>query len=183
MAVTPPKPLHADSWWGEVPTNELRREIQNLYKMWGQWGTWVPILVGQTDYKNDTKYDSNVGRYVKMGPLVYIFAFINISQKGTDTGELQVLGLPFTSEPFMSQSVDLNRVSNLDYTTGYSTVMARVFASSNASAPPPPELDPKGTYINFRESGDNVADRAVSFTQLTNDTQITLTGIYFTTEV
>lgn len=58
-------------------------------------GTWVPVLrfggasVGIT-------YTAQVGRYTKIGNIVFITGHILLSNKGTSTGDVMISGLPYT---------------------------------------------------------------------------------------
>lgn len=64
-------------------------------------GTWTPILGGATSQTGQT-YSSQIGTYVKIGRLVLATAVIEFSgaagAKGTIVGNLQIKGLPFTSD-------------------------------------------------------------------------------------
>lgn len=64
-------------------------------------GTWTPVLGGDGGTSGQT-YTHQIGRYVKIGLLVFINARITFSAKGTITGSLQLQGLPFTAENITS---------------------------------------------------------------------------------
>lgn len=61
----------------------------------GETGTWDPVLQfgGAT---TGIIYSSQEGEYYRLGKMVYIFAVITLSSKGTSTGAATVRGLPFT---------------------------------------------------------------------------------------
>jgi hypothetical protein len=62
-------------------------------------GTWTPQLEfgGAT---TGITYNARQGYYVKIGKMVFITVYFNLSSKGTATGNSTVTGLPFTSEDF-----------------------------------------------------------------------------------
>jgi len=62
-------------------------------------GTWTPQLEfgGAT---TGITYNGRQGYYVKIGKMVFITVYFNLSSKGTATGNSTVTGLPFTSEDF-----------------------------------------------------------------------------------
>jgi hypothetical protein len=59
-------------------------------------GTWTPVVtfggnsVGQS-------YSTQVGNYTKIGRQVFVQCFVNLSNKGSSTGDAYITGLPFTS--------------------------------------------------------------------------------------
>jgi hypothetical protein len=75
-------------------------------------GTWTPVLGGSGGTSGQT-YDTQVGRYVKIGKLVWVTCQITLSNKGTITGSVQIQGLPFTSE----NTTSLNQVGPIRFDT------------------------------------------------------------------
>ena len=61
---------------------------------WYEEGTWTPTILG--DSGSGVTYSSQIGRYVKVGKLVYVSFFIELTSKGTISGEARMGGLPFT---------------------------------------------------------------------------------------
>ena len=61
---------------------------------WYEEGTWTPTILG--DSGPGVTYSSQIGRYVKVGKLVYVSFFIELTSKGTISGEARMGGLPFT---------------------------------------------------------------------------------------
>src|SRR3990167_910218 len=57
-------------------------------------GTWTPII-GGTGGQSGQAYSSQVGRYTKIGRLVFIAVSAQLSTEGTITGSAQISGLPF----------------------------------------------------------------------------------------
>ena len=59
-------------------------------------GTWTPVLnFGGAD--SGIVYSSSVGRYTKIGRMVYSSFSIILSNKGTSTGDVTVVGSPFAN--------------------------------------------------------------------------------------
>jgi hypothetical protein len=58
-------------------------------------GTWTPVLSDGTN--NATMGASNVGRYVKIGSQVTLFAYVVTSSLGSVSGSLRITGIPFNA--------------------------------------------------------------------------------------
>ena len=85
-------------------------------------GTWTPTItfggasVGMT-------YDAQVGAYTKIGDLVTVSAWVDLSAKGSSTGAAQGAGLPFTSgnipNRFVAASLRASGITFADFLQGY----------------------------------------------------------------
>jgi hypothetical protein len=60
-------------------------------------GTWTPVIGGGGGTSGQT-YSVQSGTYVKIGKLVHVQCYVNLTAKGTITGALQLQGLPFVSD-------------------------------------------------------------------------------------
>lgn len=60
-------------------------------------GSWTPVLGGSGGTSGQT-YTTQVGRYIKIGKLVWATFYVVLSAKGTITTSVQIQGLPFTAE-------------------------------------------------------------------------------------
>jgi hypothetical protein len=60
-------------------------------------GSWTPTLAGSGGQSGQA-YTTQVGRYIKVGKLVTCFGRLTMSTLGTVTGQVQISGLPFTSD-------------------------------------------------------------------------------------
>ena len=60
-------------------------------------GTWTPAIGGSGGQSGQV-YSVQVGSYIKIGKLVTASFFVNLSTLGTITTNVQVQGLPFTSQ-------------------------------------------------------------------------------------
>lgn len=65
-------------------------------------GTWTPVIGGSGGTSGQT-YTSQVAAYIKIGKLVMVQFFVALSNKGTITTNVEIQGLPFTSENVTSQ--------------------------------------------------------------------------------
>ena len=63
---------------------------------WYEEGTWTPAFAfggGSTGLT----YAAQVGRYTRVGRLVTVTAYVNISNKGSSAGDMTISGLPFAN--------------------------------------------------------------------------------------
>jgi azurin len=60
-------------------------------------GTWTPLISGTGGATGQT-YSTQVGQYLKIGRQVWAAFNVQLSAKGTITGDLDIRGLPFTPE-------------------------------------------------------------------------------------
>jgi hypothetical protein len=59
-------------------------------------GNWTPVLI--IGGKSDATYDSQIGRYQKIGKLVFIEYQLIFSNKGSGEGNVSIGGLPFVTK-------------------------------------------------------------------------------------
>jgi len=57
-------------------------------------GTWTPIV---SSFNGTLTSYTAIGRYTKIGRMVYIYCSVQITNAGTGTGNLTIAGYPFTS--------------------------------------------------------------------------------------
>jgi len=79
-------------------------------------GSWTPVIGGDGGTSGQT-YGTQLGRYVKIGRFVTAYAEIDLTAKGTITGNVQVQGLPFTAENIAG----LNVAGLVSYFSGFNT--------------------------------------------------------------
>ena len=88
-------------------------------------GTWSPVISGSTTAGSFT-YDRS-GFYTKIGNMVHIHAYINVSTViTTPTGNLSITGLPFASLSFRSTAV---MFTDLRGTTGVTVAQGNIATS------------------------------------------------------
>lgn len=123
-------------------------------------GTWTPSLGGTTTYT------AQAGSYVKIGRLVYIFAYLNINVIGTGSTTV-VSGLPFN--PVNSSS--RNASGMINYFNGLATSVVSVFCQPiNAS-----------NQVNFPGLTAAAASVVNPITMFTSGTQLYFSAVYETT--
>lgn len=68
-------------------------------------GTWTPVIGGSGGTSGQS-YAANgqVGSYIKIGKFVFASFGVSLSTKGTITSNVQIQGLPFTSENTTNQA-------------------------------------------------------------------------------
>jgi hypothetical protein len=98
---------------------------------WYEEGTWTPtILFGGNN--TGMTYGLQLGRYTRIGRLVYINCYVYPSNKGSSTGAVTISGLPFTSNSTAGNAYALS-VFLQTFTFGTSTnPTARIVTSSTS---------------------------------------------------
>ena len=98
---------------------------------WYEEGTWTPtILFGGNN--TGMTYGLQLGRYTRIGRLVYINCYVYPSNKGSSTGAVTISGLPFTSSSTAGNAHALS-VFLQTFTFGTSTnPTARIVTSSTS---------------------------------------------------
>lgn len=127
-------------------------------------GSWTPGIAFGGASTGITYGANTAGRYTKIGRTVFLSCFVDLTSKGTATGNSSITGLPFTAlndSIFMSAGVPY--VANMSSVTGFVTAMVR------------PGYQ---TIILYRQS--NGATTNVTSTNFTNTTQFYLSGFYDT---
>jgi len=99
-------------------------------------GTWTPVLVFGAGSTGIT-YTTQQGRYTKVGRTVTIRFEINLSSKGSSTGEASITGLPFAAANLNSMAVYLYSNFLLTYKAGIaycnSTTINEIAANGTAA--------------------------------------------------
>lgn len=76
----------------EVPLPLPFLNFPNLFYAEGSWTPTITFGGGSTGIT----YDSNLGRWLRIGRFVYLVGFIDMSAKGSSTGNAAVAGMPFS---------------------------------------------------------------------------------------
>ena len=112
-------------------------------------GTWTPVI-GATGNTPTITYTTQTGTYVKIGKLVFVQGYLEITANSGGTGNARITGLPFTSAsaatPYGAMAIAQHGVVNLS--AGYTQY--GMFVVNNS------------TLMAVRESGDNVAAQDVA---------------------
>ena len=99
-------------------------------------GTWTPSVWDDTASDGEGQsYDTRVGRYIRIGDLVTIYAYIDMASLGTLTTSqgVRIGGLPYASQYATTNGgggVVVGYMQNLTTTAGYN-ITGRVGASSS----------------------------------------------------
>ena len=134
-------------------------------------GFWTPAFTFATPATSPT-YSSQAGSYYKIGRQVTANFTIGLSDKGTSTGDISLVGLPFTSDTgangagagagvvvaFANIAGGVHRVSSISATVGSATTSASLYYTRDV------------VTDSLRFHGDN----------LTNTTQLTGSITYIT---
>ena len=119
-------------------------------------GNWTPTIQGSSTPGTNT-YDTQTGRYIRIGNQVTCWFSISLSAKDPAMGGITyIAGLPFLADPNARAGVSFGRVSNIDLATGYTAVTG--YAS--------------GRVIILQEYGDNMPDDPITVGQLKDNTML-----------
>jgi hypothetical protein len=127
-----------------------------------EYGTWTPTLDGRTTNFSSVTYTERTGTYTKIGNLVTINAYINVSAWSGASGEIRIGGIPFSvtggSNPGYTVSVTSGGMNTHPVmAVSFNTTLFEFYSYSNT-----------GGFSNILDS------------QLTQDFYIRLTGSYRT---
>lgn len=92
-------------------------------------GSWTPVIGGEGGTSGQS-YTSQVGHYVKIGKLVLATFNVVLSAKGTITGNVQIQGLPFTSD---TSHDSVGEVRWITLATTWVSVKAHLSAGATAA--------------------------------------------------
>jgi hypothetical protein len=128
-------------------------------------GTWTPAIQG-TSVAGTQTYAVLVGRYTKIGNMVYVTCYIQMSAKDAATsGDIRIVGLPFTSANTGSLYQPLAvGMWSFDLDANYTYVGAQTV--------------PNTTQIELAQSGDNQTVATLDDANLLAASVITLSGCY-----
>lgn len=121
-------------------------------------GNWTPTITGSGSNPTPT-YTTQVGRYIKVGKLVYVTCTIQVSALTGGTGNFEISGLPYTTQNTTNHQATFSGIY-------VSTTVSRLIGLAN----------PNATKIGFLYAGDGSAG-SFSLPQTTT-TQINISGCY-----
>ena len=129
-------------------------------------GTWTPGYGGTTGSTGSLAYNTQTGRYTKIGRFVSATGEIRLSNKGSFTGVVRVSGLPFAP---LSGAVEKNLGSivlgNVDFATGVVGFNGILASGSNF-------------YIN--KTTDNAVEAELNTSNVTNTSNFYFNFTYTT---
>jgi hypothetical protein len=119
-------------------------------------GSWTPIVGGGGGTSGQT-YTAQVGTYVKVGQLVVASYQLQLSAKGTITGNVQIQGLPFPVS-----AAALNNISSLYfYSLATSWISVNVITLGSTSAAALQGLAVAGTANNVSLAAADIANNSL----------------------
>jgi len=127
-------------------------------------GTWTPVLGGQGGTSGQS-YGNQNGTYTKVGRSVTCCFYVNMTTKGTITGDLHILGLPFTCGSGKRSAAALGYIDKFTLTADHFIVNY---------------VEQSNTAIFLQEAegeGDNVANLSTS--NVEDNTQLMGSVTYF----
>jgi len=122
-------------------------------------GTWTPVL--KFGGANAGMAASYWGKYTKIGRMVYYFVQINLTNKGSSTGDGIIEGLPFTGG------------------TNHCTTIAHIYSANSLTGPIIPRAVYNGTNIILYQQSTN-GYGSVTDANFNATSQIHIVGTYFT---
>lgn len=129
-------------------------------------GTFVPVFTATTPPTGVT-YTTQLASYTKLGRLVFVSVYLNLSSKGTGgVGDVIITGLPFTA---------LNN--------GIATALATFHGGVNLNAgytQATGYTNTNSTQIKIRESGDSVVDQDITWANMADTSKLYIAGCYET---
>ena len=121
-------------------------------------GTWTPVFLGGGS--NPTvSYNTQEGRYTKIGNLVYVQAYALVNTTSGGSGNLRLGGLPFTAVNASSRGFASIALTNIE-----STIVVTQL------------IDPNSTYSILRKGNQPPAEIQVS--DLANGEYLWYSGVY-----
>lgn len=120
-------------------------------------GSWTPTLGVMSGTDGSHTYSTQVGRYIKIGNLVWAEAHINISAlDGTMNGAAAIKGLPFVKSGVsaLNGMCVVGSHGGVNYDAGYTVVMGRMGNNDDK--------------VEIVEMGDNSSTGSIAHTQLSN---------------
>lgn len=125
-------------------------------------GTFTPALEFGGESTGIT-YDSQTGSYIRVGTGVNFNIFIDLSSKGTATGDATITGMPFNNGS--SPAAFITYFNNCALTASYTTFGARIAPSQQ--------------LIRLIQQGPGLALANLDNTLFTDTTQLFVSGMYF----
>jgi hypothetical protein len=78
-----------------------------------QEGSFTPGFSFSFGNTGVTYFEPPKGHYIKIGNMVWIYAYVSLNTKGTDTGAVRITGMPFASGTLISAHLDLSTDATL----------------------------------------------------------------------
>lgn len=127
-------------------------------------GTWTPIITGSTGAPSTMTYTTQLGKYTRIGNVVYYKFNVVVNAITGGTGNLRIQPLPFAGSNDSMGNWGVVLLSGVDFSTANYVV-------SNGGV--------NSTYIKFISVTTNGAIATIAVTDVANGDTITGSGFYF----
>jgi len=84
--------------------NGVRDQLNELHGVALQIANWTPRIQWGVTVPSDITYTNQFGRYIRVGPFVWAFGRLTMSNKGAGTGTLSIGNLPLVVENVVGAS-------------------------------------------------------------------------------
>lgn len=151
-----------------APDGTFFRDWYLFFNSLVRTGVFTPTIIGSSTAGSQT-YDSQVGRYTRVGNTVTFWLFVDISAKDAGiAGNVLIGGLPFDASSDLNQAVSVGDCKGVNLTAGYTQTAGIVLAGART--------------IQLQQLGDNVTGAAVAVSAIAADTSLTVAGSYLIQE-
>jgi hypothetical protein len=132
-------------------------------------GTFSPTFTASTTAPSSVTYDTQSGRYTKIGRVVYVEVYIRITAYSGGSGEARIGNLPFTAAGAPYSGVFFQENTGFSITGTYYSLVTQVGASA--------------TFLAIVKQAPNLASTAVNLTEVGSATTVYVlaSGCYTTT--
>jgi hypothetical protein len=131
-------------------------------------GTWTPVLVSRSSPSGSLSYTQNTGKYVKVGDLVYVSAFVTWNSGSIGGSTVQLSGLPFISGANRERGGLQITYSSSGWVSG-ATIYQQSFRS---------ETNETNAIYNFSDATDGKIDSTIAGSQIASTGEFMITGTY-----
>lgn len=128
-------------------------------------GTWVPVVSGSTT-PGSNGYAVQVGRYTRIGRMVFFTATISLfSKDAAMSGQIRITGLPVSAAATgCAQGCDIGSVGGVTLATGYTMLTA--------------QIDSGAGYIRLMQAGSGQFVNVIQAADVSATFAITISGSY-----
>lgn len=155
------------TYTGSSSTNSVTTQFKlTTQPNLGTQGTWTPVITFNSTPSVGAVYVTQVGVYYRTGNEVSLYCRIEVSNKGTSTGNLGVGGIPFTMGATAGQAsaFAIGRYSGLTLAGGRTQV--GIFGNNSLSV------------LNVQQMGSGVSFSAIAHTAVAASTVLEFSGTY-----
>lgn len=144
-----------------------RPDVYSLERATKTIREFTPRLEGATSAVGDTTYTEQLGTAVKIGTMCFASFIIEVDVLGTDTGGVEIKGLPYTGMnefALIHHPVAWAEIERVDLGATYTGIIGKMLNG--------------GSKIIIRKFGDNIASQDLDFGEIQSGTRLEGTLIY-----